>query len=142
LELSADITPIASLLGGALIGLAAALLLLLNGRVAGVSGILGGLLQKGGGDRAERVAFLAGLLGGPALYSLVLGPPAILVEAAPWALIVAGLLVGYGTRLGSGCTSGHGVCGVARLSPRSLAATATFIVIGMASVYAMRHLFT
>jgi uncharacterized membrane protein YedE/YeeE len=139
LELSAEITPVASLLGGALIGLAVALLLLLNGRVAGVSGILGGLLQPSGGERTERIAFLAGLLGGPMLYSLVMGPPAIIVDAVPWALGIAGLLVGYGTRLGSGCTSGHGVCGIARLSLRSLAATATFIAVGTATVYAMRH---
>ncbi len=139
MELAADFTPGASLAGGALIGLAAALLLLLNGRVAGISGILGGLLQAGGGERLERIAFLAGLLAGPALFALVAAPPSIVVTATPAVLIVAGLLVGYGTRLGSGCTSGHGVCGVARLSPRSLVATGLFIFAGMAAVYAMRH---
>lgn len=142
MELAADFTTGASLAGGALIGLAAALLLLLNGRVAGVSGILGGLLQAGGGERLERVAFLAGLLAGPVVFALVVAPPAIVVTATPAILIVAGLLVGYGTRLGSGCTSGHGVCGVARLSPRSLVATGLFILAGMAVVYAMRHWFS
>ncbi len=137
--MTANFTPISSLVGGALIGLAAALLLLLNGRVAGVSGILGGLLRCGVGERLERVAFLVGLVAGPVLFTLVAHRPAILVEASPWTLIIAGLLVGYGTRLGSGCTSGHGICGVARLSLRSLIATALFIAAGMATVYLMRH---
>ena len=139
MELTPSFTPISSLVGGAFIGLAAALLLLLNGRVAGVSGILGGLLQRGAGERLERVAFLVGLTAGPILFTLVAHRPGILIEASPWALIVAGLLVGYGTRLGSGCTSGHGVCGNARLSPRSLAATALFIAAGMAMVYVLRR---
>ncbi|MFN4282841.1 MAG: YeeE/YedE family protein [Alphaproteobacteria bacterium] len=141
MELAAGFTPGASLAGGALIGLAAALLLLLNGRVAGVSGILGGLLQRGADERWERIAFIAGLLAGPALFALLAWPPSIVVAASPAVLIVAGLLVGYGTRLGSGCTSGHGICGVARLSPRSLAATGLFMLAGMATVYAARHWF-
>lgn len=133
-------TPISSLIGGALIGLAAALLLLLNGRIAGVSGILGGLIERGTTDRGERLAFIGGLLGGPVLFALVLQRPAITLDASAITLIAAGLLVGYGTRLGGGCTSGHGVCGIARLSPRSLIATAVFMAAGIVTVYVMRHL--
>jgi uncharacterized membrane protein YedE/YeeE len=133
-------TPISALLGGALIGLAAALLLLLNGRIAGISGILGGLLERGATDRGERLAFLGGLIAGPVLFAWVVARPAISIDASAVTIIAAGLLVGYGTRLGGGCTSGHGVCGVARLSPRSLIATAVFMAAGIAAVYAMRHL--
>ena len=135
-----NFTPISSLIGGALIGLAAALLLMLNGRIAGVSGILGGLIERGATDRGERLAFIGGLLGGPVLYALVLQRPAITLDASAITLIAAGLLVGYGTRLGGGCTSGHGVCGVARLSPRSLIATAVFMAAGIVTVYVMRHM--
>lgn len=135
-----NFTPISSLIGGALIGLAAALLLLLNGRIAGVSGILGGLIERGTTDRGERLAFIGGLLGGPVLFALVLQRPAITLDASAITLIAAGLLVGYGTRLGGGCTSGHGVCGIARLSPRSLIATAVFMAAGIVTVYVMRHL--
>lgn len=122
--------------GGALIGLAAVLLLVLDGRIAGVSGILGGLLDAPG-DRGWRLAFLAGLPLGAALYAATAGG---LPQSLPgWpTLLLAGLLVGFGTRLGSGCTSGHGVCGLARRSPRSLAATATFIATGMITVYLLR----
>lgn len=133
-------TPISSALGGALIGLASALLLLFNGRVAGVSGIVGGL-TSGHADRGWRAAFLAGLLvGGFVLVSMM--PAAFLPSArASWPLLVGGgLLVGYGTRMGSGCTSGHGVCGLSRLSSRSLAATLTFMGTGFATVYVVRHL--
>jgi hypothetical protein len=135
-----NFTPISSLIGGALIGLAAALLLLLNGRIAGVSGILGGLFERGTTDRSERLAFIGGLILGPVLFALVLQRPAITIDASAVTLIAAGLLVGYGTRLGGGCTSGHGVCGVARLSPRSLIATTVFMAAGIVTVYVMRHL--
>lgn len=135
-------TPISALIGGGMIGLAAALLLLLNGRIAGVSGILGGLLDgRAGGEKGERIAFIAGLLGGPLLAGFAWRWPQATVTASIPLLIAAGLLVGFGTRLGSGCTSGHGICGVARLSPRSLAATVLFILAGMAAAYAARHLF-
>lgn len=131
----------AGLLGGMLIGLAAALLLLLNGRIAGISGILGGLLSPAGAERYWRQLFIIGLLAGGFLTPLITGRRLDTFIAAPWWLIIiAGLLVGFGTRLGSGCTSGHGVCGLARLSPRSLVATLTFIATAMLTVYLMRHL--
>ena len=133
-------TPWSALAGGALIGLAAALLLLLNGRIAGISGVLGGLLKPASGDMAWRVAFVLGLVAAPLAYGLVALPPAPLIEASNLTLIVAGLLVGVGTRYGAGCTSGHGVCGVSRLSPRSLVATACFMGAGFATVFAIRHL--
>ncbi len=126
--------------GGVLIGLASSLLILLNGRIAGISGILGGLLHPGTNDVAWRFTFLAGLVVSPLVYSLLATLPLVEVEAEPWLLILAGLLVGFGTRLGSGCTSGHGVCGIARVSRRSIAATLVFIVSGMLTVYVMRHL--
>ena len=137
-------TPGASLAGGVLLGLASALFVLVNGRILGISGILGGLLVPRRGDAGWRIAFLLGMLAAPATVAL-LAPPGWIsaprIEAGTVALVVAGLLVGYGTRLGSGCTSGHGVCGLSRLSPRSLAATATFMAAGFAVVYVMRHLF-
>ena len=133
-------TPWTSLLGGVLIGAAAALLVVLNGRIAGVSGILGGLLRPAPGDAAWRAAFIGGLLFAPAAYALVERLPMPTIEAGYPALLVAGLLVGIGTRYGGGCTSGHGVCGMSRLSPRSLAATATFMVAGFVTVYVVRHL--
>lgn len=130
----------AGLLGGALIGLAAALLLLANGRVAGISGILGNLLRPAPGDVLWRAMFLLGLIGTGAL-ALRLQPAAFSAQERPLLLVAAaGLLVGFGTRLGSGCTSGHGVCGVSRLSPRSIAATMTFMATGAATVYVARHL--
>ena len=128
-------TPWASVGGGVLIGIAAAMLVLLNGRIAGISGILGGLLTPRAGDLAWRVAFLLGLLLAPVLMK---GTPRI--EASFPTLIVAGLLVGLGTSYGSGCTSGHGVCGLSRLSPRSLVATAAFMLAGMATVFVAKHL--
>lgn len=134
-------TPVSAFLGGGMIGLAAALLILLNGRIAGISGILGGLLERRPTERGERIAFIAGLVLGPLLFALLVHRPAITIDASVLTLIAGGLLVGYGTRLGGGCTSGHGICGVARLSPRSLTATLVFIAAGMAMVYAVRHLF-
>jgi uncharacterized protein len=133
-------TPWSALAGGLLIGTAAALLLWFNGRVAGISGIVGALLQPTRGDVAWRIAFIAGLIGAPLLYALFAAPPAPRIDAGTPALIVAGLLVGIGTRYGSGCTSGHGVCGLSRLSPRSAVATAAFMAAGFATVFVLRHL--
>lgn len=134
-------TPWSSLAGGVLIGLAAAMFALLNGRVAGISGVLGGLLKPVKGDIGWRVAFVSGLLIAPLLYLLVAEVPRPQIDAGYAALVIAGLLVGVGTRYGSGCTSGHGVCGLSRLSPRSLAATAAFMGAGFLTVYVTRHLF-
>ena len=136
----AHFTPWASLAGGVLIGIAAAMLVLLNGRIAGISGIVGGLLRPQQGETAWRVAFVAGLLGAPALFALVAPLPEARIESATAVLIVAGLLVGLGTSYGSGCTSGHGVCGLSRLSPRSLVATGAFMAAGIATVFIARHL--
>ena len=133
-------TPGASLAGGALIGLAAALLLLLNGRIAGISGILGGLLRPARRDVAWRVAFLLGLMGASLVYGLFAPLPVPRIEATIEVLIAAGLLVGVGTRYGAGCTSGHGVCGLSRLSPRSLVATLVFMAAGFITVFVLRHL--
>ena len=134
-------TPWSALAGGALIGLAAALFLLLNGRIAGISGVLGGLLKPRKGDVAWRAAFVLGLVGAPLVYGLFATLPVPEIEAGSAALIAAGLLVGVGTRYGSGCTSGHGVCGLSRLSPRSLVATVCFMGAGFAAVFVMRHVF-
>lgn len=134
-------TPWPALGGGLLIGFAAALFVLFNGRIAGVSGILGGLLRPRAGDIAWRLAFLAGLVLTPALLWLGGHPLSVPIGTGYGALLLAGLLVGFGTRLGSGCTSGHGVCGLARLSPRSLAATLCFMAAGFGTVYVIRHLF-
>jgi len=133
-------TPGAALTGGLLIGLAAASFLLLNGRIAGISGILGGLLVPARRDILWRVAFLAGLVGTPSLWLLFSELPPIQIDAGYPALIVAGLLVGIGTRYGSGSTSGHGVCGLSRLSPRSLVATLSFMATGFLTVFVIRHL--
>ncbi|MCA0911749.1 YeeE/YedE family protein [Marinobacter nauticus] len=133
-------TPGAALTGGLLIGLAAAGFLLLNGRIAGISGILGGLLVPARRDILWRVAFLAGLVGTPSLWLLFSELPPIQIDAGYPALILAGLLVGIGTRYGSGCTSGHGVCGLSRLSPRSLVATLSFMATGFLTVFVIRHL--
>jgi uncharacterized membrane protein YedE/YeeE len=134
-----NFTPWTALAGGLLIGLAAALLVLFNGRIAGISGILGGLLRPVRGDAGWRLAFLAGLIGAPVLYGLAAALPAVTVEAGTGTLVAAGLLVGVGTRYGSGCTSGHGVCGISRASPRSLVATAAFMLAGFVTVYLVRH---
>ncbi|WOI52177.1 YeeE/YedE family protein [Parvularcula sp. LCG005] len=132
-------TPVTALLGGAMIGLAATLLMLSLGRIAGISGILAGALGRNGTDRPWRLAFLAGLIA-PGLALAMMGqlPDFTFVASGPL-LIVAGLLVGFGTRLGSGCTSGHGVCGLARLSLRSLVAVLTFMAAGVVTVGALRH---
>jgi uncharacterized protein len=132
-------TPETALAGGVLIGIAAAMLILLNGRIAGISGVLGGLLRPLQGDVGWRVAFVLGLLLAPALYALVMKLPVLRIDAEYGALVLAGLLVGVGTRYGNGCTSGHGVCGISRLSPRSLAATALFMVAGFVTVFVLRH---
>ena len=134
-------TPWSSLAGGALIGIAAAMFALLNGRVAGISGVLGGLLKPVKGDIAWPVAFVAGLPVAALLYVLIAEMPRVQIDAGYAAIVLAGLLVGVGTRYGSGCTSGHGVCGLSRLSPRSLVATAAFMGAGFLTVYVIRHLF-
>lgn len=133
-------TPGTALAGGVLIGLAAASFLLLNGRLAGISGILGGLLTPTKFDIIWRIAFLAGLIGAPVLWMLVAELPPIEINAGYPALVIAGLLVGIGTRYASGCTSGHGVCGLSRLSLRSLAATLSFMATGFVTVFVIRHL--
>lgn len=127
--------------GGVLIGLASVALLALDGRIAGVSGILGGLLSSPA-DRAWRLAFLAGLPLGAGIVAVLSGGLPQVMQGSTWLLVVAGLLVGGGTRLGSGCTSGHGICGLARRSPRSLAATLTFIAAGMFTVFVVRQLWS
>ena len=132
-------TPWSALAGGALIGLAASLFALLNGRVAGISGLLGSLLQRGAEGRGEKAAFLVGLLLAPLLWGVFAALPPIHFEVGSLGLIAAGLLVGIGTRYGSGCTSGHGVCGISRLSLRSLSATVVFIATGVATVFVVRH---
>lgn len=132
-------TPLPALIGGALIGVAAAAFITLNGRIAGVSGILGGLLRPARGDVGWRVAFVAGLLAAPLAYRVIAPLPAVQLDAGYGQLVLAGLIVGLGTRYGAGCTSGHGVCGISRLSPRSLIATAAFMIAGVATVYFVRH---
>lgn len=136
----AHFTPLPALAGGLLIGFAAALLVLGNGRIAGISGILGGLLDMTSGDRAWRAAFVLGLFAAPWIFKLFTALPAVTIASSPPVLVVAGLLVGIGTRYASGCTSGHGVCGLSRGSLRSLAATATFMAIGFFTVFVTRHL--
>lgn len=134
-------TPISSIIGGLLIGLAATLMLWTNGRIAGISGIVGGVLIPGGSDRIWRACFLAGLLLGPLGYVAFSGQGLnITTQASPLLSVVAGVAVGFGTRLGSGCTSGHGICGIARFSKRSFLATAIFMVSAMVTVYVSRHL--
>ena len=136
----ANFTPISAAIGGALIGLSAVLLMLSTGRIAGVSGILGGLLEPHSNDRGWRIAFVAGLITAP--LSAALAGFAVPLPEMPtnYAVIaVAGLLIGFGTRLGSGCTSGHGICGIARLSPRSITATAVFMLTAIIVVALMRH---
>lgn len=133
-------TPWTSLIGGMLIGVSTALFLLMNGKIAGISGILGGTLTPRKDGRVWRVAFLAGLVGSPLIYGLVTPLPVAVVESGPISLVIAGLLVGVGTRCGSGCTSGHGVVGLSRLSLRSLVATAVFMSSGFVAVYVFKRL--
>ena len=134
-------TPTAALAGGVLIGSAAAVFALFNGRIAGISGVLGGLLGPVKGDLAWRVAFVLGLVAAPLAYAVFASVPAPRIDAGWGQLVIAGLLVGIGTRYGSGCTSGHGVCGLSRLSLRSLVATVAFMGAGFATVFVVRHVF-
>ena len=135
-----NFTPLSGLLGGLLIGLAAAMLLLLNGRISGISGIVGGLLTPKSSDAGWRVAFVAGLVLGAFGYVLATGGAIpVRMQASLPVLVAAGLLVGFGTRLGSGCTSGHGLCGIARLSKRSIVASAVFFGVAMITVFVVRH---
>lgn len=136
----ASFTPWAALAGGVLIGIASVAFVLLLGRIAGISGIVAGLLRPRKGDLGWRIAFVAGLLVAPALYGFWGGAPTLHITAGMPALVAAGLMVGIGTRYGSGCTSGHGVCGLSRRSPRSLVATATFMAAGFITVFILRHL--
>ena len=133
-------TPWSSLAGGVLIGVAAVMFALLNGRIAGISGVLGGLLKPVRGDVAWRASFVLGLIAAPFVYGLFTALPEIQIEADAATLVAAGLMVGVGTRYGSGCTSGHGVCGLSRGSARSLASTTTFMLVGFLTVYVLRHL--
>ncbi|WP_312129873.1 YeeE/YedE family protein [Diaphorobacter nitroreducens] len=136
-------TPWSSLAGGMLIGLAAALLIVLLGRIAGISGIVGALLQRSSwasvANWGWRAAFVIGMVAAPLVWQLIAPLPLMEMPSNPLVIVLAGLLVGFGTRLGSGCTSGHGVCGLSRLSLRSLAATLTFIGAGAATVFVVRH---
>ena len=135
-----NFTPWASLAGGLIIGVATACFLIFNGRVAGISGIVGGLSKLERGDVAWRVAFLGGLILSPVVFSTIARVPPVRMEASYPVLLVAGFLVGIGTRYGSGCTSGHGVCGLSRRSPRSVVATIAFMLAGFVTVYIVRHL--
>ncbi|WLH15081.1 YeeE/YedE family protein [Pseudomonas hefeiensis] len=134
-----NFTPWSSLAGGALIGVAASLFVVANGRIAGISGLLGSLLQRGSEGVSEKALFLLGLLVAPLVWGLFTALPQIEFQSGWLGLTVAGLLVGIGTRYGSGCTSGHGVCGLSRLSPRSMIATACFMLSGFATVFVLRH---
>ena len=134
-------TPWLSLGGGIELGLAAAMFVLLNGRILGISGIVGGLFRPRSGDVAWRIAFVLGLLAAPWAFVAVAEPVAPRIDAGWGMVILAGLMVGIGTRYGAGCTSGHGVCGLSRMSPRSLVATLSFMAAGFATVFAIRHVF-
>ncbi len=137
-----NFTPLSSTLGGAILGLGAALMLLGLGRIAGISGIFGGLLLRKAGDVAWRVAFVLGLvLGGALMFQLAPAMFSVSIERSLLTIVMAGLFVGFGTRMGNGCTSGHGVCGISRLSPRSMIATATFMVTGALTVFFATHVF-
>ena len=139
MDYTTDFTPVSATIGGGLIGLSAVMLMATNGRIAGISGITGGLIGPGVADRAWRAAFIAGLVIAPLLY-MGFGPRIeVQIPASTPLLIAAGLLVGVGTQLGSGCTSGHGVCGISRLSTRGIAATLTFMASGAAAVFILRH---
>ncbi len=133
-------TPWSALAGGGLIGISVALLILLNGRIAGITGIIGGLFKPAKSDAAWRIAFTFGLIIAPIIWLLFGKLPEITIDANYGLLVVAGLIVGFGARLGSGCTSGHGVCGISRLSPRSIIATLAFMGTGFLTVFIARHL--
>jgi len=138
----AHFTPWASLTGGIVLGIASAIFILVNGRILGISGILGGLLPPKVGDTSWRIAFLLGFAAAPTVFHALVPAQYIVapsIDATELMVVVAGLLVGIGTRYASGCTSGHGVCGLSRLSPRSLVATASFMGAGFATVYVIRH---
>jgi len=138
-----NFTPWSSLSGGVILGVASALFILINGRILGVSGILGGLLPPKAGDRLWRIAFLAGMFAAPWIFNMIAPDDLITapqIDASFLMIVIAGLLVGVGTRYASGCTSGHGVCGLSRMSPRSLVATITFMAAGFLTVYVVRHL--
>jgi len=132
-------TPVSALLGGVIIGLATAVLLIITGRIAGISGIVGGLFRLPQGDMSWRITFIVGLLLAPWVYRGIADLPPVEIHTSYGLLILAGLIVGVGTRYGSGCTSGHGVCGLSRLSPRSIVATIIFISMAMATTYVIRH---
>ena len=135
-------TPFASLTGGIILGVASAIFILINGRILGISGILGGLLPPKAGDTTWRIAFMLGLFAAPTVFHAVVPAQFITaprIDATDWMVVAAGLLVGIGTRYASGCTSGHGVCGLSRLSPRSLLATMSFMGAGFATVFVLRH---
>lgn len=134
-------TPWSALAGGAVIGMAIALLVFLNGRIAGISGIVGGLFRMQKGDMDWRIAFIAGLIAAPLVWQLFASLPAVRIDGSYAVMAIAGLVVGIGTRYGSGCTSGHGVCGLSRGSPRSIAATLVFMGMGFVTVYIVRHVF-
>ncbi|MCX2888424.1 MULTISPECIES: YeeE/YedE family protein [Pseudomonas] len=134
-----DFTPWSALAGGAMIGLAAGLFAVANGRIAGISGLIGSLLQRGEEGRGEKASFLLGIIAAPLLWRFFSTLPPVHFTASPLSLIAAGLLVGMGTRYAAGCTSGHGVCGLSRLSPRSAVATLCFMAAGFATVYFLRH---
>lgn len=137
-----NFTPLASTLGGVIIGLGAALMLFGLGRIAGISGVFGGLLVRKAGDVLWRFAFVLGLvLGGALMFQLAPGLFAVGIDRSVLTVVLAGLLVGFGTRMGNGCTSGHGVCGISRLSPRSMVATLTFMVTGALTVFFALHVF-
>ncbi len=133
-------TPWLSLMGGLLIGIATSLLLLVNGKIAGISGILGGLFKMPKDDTAWRVLFLLGMISAPLAYRFLISPPIIDIKPDWLILSIAGLLVGFGTRMSGGCTSGHGVCGISRLSKRSITATLIFICVGFMTVFVVRHI--
>ena len=135
-----NFTPVSALIGGGLIGLSATILLTVNGRLAGISGIMAGLVPPARDDAMWRILFIVGLFGGAAAWLLATGGPVVAFDVSWPVIVIGGLLTGIGTRIGAGCTSGHGVCGIARLSPRSFVATATFVAVGALTVFISRHM--
>ncbi len=141
MDYATEFTPVSAMVGGGLIGLATLWLMAANGRIAGISGIAGSLIGPEGGDRLWRLAFIIGLIAGPFAYMATGREIEASIPASTPVLIIAGLLVGIGTQLGSGCTSGHGVCGISRFSARGIVATITFMVTGAIAVFLIRHVF-